>query len=68
MIKLTDRVRLVVNKQVNNKDFDVIYLEAGTEGKVISRRNDKIVVAIDGKKIGLHIDDVVKVRRGSDES
>ena len=68
MIRLTDKVRLVVEKEVINKDGDKLTLKPGDEGQVISRRSNNIVVAINGKKFGLHIDDVVKVRRGSDES
>jgi len=68
MIRLTDKVRLVVEKEVINNEGKKLTLAPGAEGKVISRRNNNIVVAIDGKKFGLHTDEVIKVRGDLDES
>ena len=68
MIRLTDKVRLVVEKEVINPYGDKMILKAGSEGQVISRRNDNIVVAINGKKFGLHTDEVIKVRGETNES
>ena len=67
MIRLTDKVRLVVEKEVINKDGDKLTLKPGDEGQVISRRSNNIVVAINGKKFGLHTDEVIKVRGNQDE-
>ena len=52
MIRLTDKVMMVVEKD----GFKI-----GTEGQVIKRRNDNLLVAIGDKQIRLKTDQVIKV-------